>query len=172
MSVTEPQGAPSQPSLEQRVAARRQQRVAKRSSKFILPVKGYEDLFGAQYRILSFEDRLAIATKHPGMEDDPVENVGASVDVLINACVDLLEVTGNDDAGDPVYQSLGKTWTSDSVAELFGTARQPSVRQALIDAVGSDDLMDHVKHYRDKCDEILAEGDKAAEGESEPSVEG
>lgn len=161
-------------SLSSRIAARRAERDRKRKELLTIPVNGYEDLFAAIYRRLPFEERGDVAKKHPGIGDDTTDEVGAAADTLINACQDVLEVVGKDEQGKPMYQSLGKRWTSSSIAELFELELAPktTARQAMLTAFDSDDLMDHFLEYVRQMGLIDAQDTEELPGESEPSVEG
>lgn len=160
-------------SLADRVAARREERVQKRSANFVLGIPGFRDMLAARYKPLEFEKKREIQLKHDGIGEDPADEVSASADLLINACVEVLEITGEDETGKPIYESLAPGWSPDLIRSTF---RIPypgnSTRQALVEALGSDDVMEHFGEYAKEADAILSEGEEAAVGEAQPSVEG
>lgn len=161
-------------SLAARVAARREQRVASRSAKFILPIPGYKDLLAARYKPLSFEQKRKIQLRHDGIGEDADDEVAASADLLINACVEVLEITGSTETGEPSYETISGGWSAGVIASTFGLdiAPQMTARAALIMALGSDDVMEHFGQYAQAADAILADGEEAAQGEAKPSEEG
>lgn len=159
-------------SLQALLAARRQELEAKRAERMVLPVPGYEKLLAGRYRQLPFEERAKIARAHGSIEDDVAEEVAAAADLLMRACEDLLQINGTGEDGKPVYASLGKTWTSDAISELFGVEAQPSARQTLLTVLDSDQIISLVGAYHSASVAISAEGDEAVQGEAEPSAEG
>jgi hypothetical protein len=160
-------------SLADRVAARRQERVQKRSAKFVLTIPGFRDLLAVRYQTLTFEKRREIQLRHEGIGENADDEVAAAADLLINACVEVLEVTGKDDVGNPTFETVAAGWTPDLIRSTFGTEYVGnSTRQALIEALGSTEVMDHFGEYIQEADAILSDGEEAAQGEAQPSVEG
>lgn len=162
-------------SLAARVAARREERVAKRSAKFVLTVPGFRDMLAARYRPLDFEDKRKIQLRYDGIGEDGAAEVNAAADLLVNACEELLEITGRDESGAPTYERVGIGWHPGVVRETFGLDDMPertSQREALILALGSDAVMTHFGEYAQQADSILLEGEEAAQGEARPSAEG
>ncbi len=167
-------------SLEDRVAARREERQRARASLLIIPVPGYKDLLAARYRVLQWEEKMDIVRRHKGLlnsEDGPLggnttDTVATAADMLIAACEEILEVSGKDDNGKPLYRSLGQRWTAPMILETFRLPLPPeaTVRHALIVALGSEEIIDHFGDYTRECDAILAEGDAVAQGEAPASV--
>lgn len=162
-------------SLAARVAARREERVAKRSAKFVLTVPGFRDLLAARYRPLDFEAKRKVQLRHEGIGEDAADEVAAGADLLINACEEVLEITGVGEDGQPTYESLSRGWSAPVVRDVFGLSDLPegaTVRQALILALGSDAVMTHFGEYAQEADRILLDGEDVAVGESRPSAEG
>jgi hypothetical protein len=169
--------APTEPpagSLSARVAQRRAERERKRSEILTIPVVGFEDLLAASYRRLSFEQKGGIVHRHDGIGSDTNVEIAAAADFLINACTDLLEVTGEDENGKPTYQSLGKRWTTASIANLFEMefTLNTSVRTAMLAAFDHDDLNDHFLAYTRGVAALDKSDSEELPGESEPSEEG
>lgn len=156
--------------LAGRVAARREQRVARLAARFVLPVPGFEDLLACRYRPLSFEEKRAIALRHDRVGEDAEQEVAAAADLLVTACVEVLA------AEDGAMTPLSSGWTAALVRDMFGLGDEApegaTVRQALIAALGSDGVMECFGAYHRRADEIVAAGEDAAVGESKPSVEG
>lgn len=147
-------------SLQERIAERH--RRVREERTVVLPVPGFSDLLAARYRPLPIQDRLRILRKHQNAGEDGDDLVAAAADVLINACEDLLEKNGSD------WKSLGKKWTSSAIGELFPVAisEDTTAREALTQALTSDQIVEHSGEYNDECDKIRAELEGATEGES------
>lgn len=160
-------------SLASRVAARREQIIAGRSAKFVLPIPGYTGLLAARYRPLSYEVKRKIQLRHEKIGEDAADEVAASADLLINACVEVLEVTGSGPDGE-TYETISQGWSAQVIASTFALDLEPTTtaRTALIMALGSDDVMAHFGQYARASDQILAAAEEGAQGESEPSQEG
>ena len=165
-------------SLSDRVAARRKQREQKRSAILTIPVDGYEDLFAASYRRVTPTEKEQILDRFDlDANGIPKDRIGSSIDLLVKGCVDILEVTGKDADGKPVYRSLGKRWTSATIAELFQVDEEmvgdrPSVRETLRAALDAEDLLSHFNAYARATRDLTDEDEKELPGESEPSEEG
>jgi hypothetical protein len=159
-------------SLQQRVQAKRQQVIARRSQKFVLPLADYRDELAVRYKILTFEEKEPIFTRFE-VDDQgvPLDKIGSSIDFLIAATEDLLEVTGKDENGNPQMTSLGQRWSTQFISDTFGV-QADTVREGIRQALGSDAVMEAFKEWTEQVTAIGKDADKAAEGEPEPSVEG
>jgi hypothetical protein len=166
--------APPAGSLSDRIAQRRAERERKRAEILTIPVEGYEDLFAASYRRLKYEEKGTIAHRHDGIGSDATAEIAASADFLINGCVDILEVTGEDEAGKPIYRSLGKRWTAATIAELFQVeiAPQTAARTAMLLAFDHEDLNAHFLAYTRAVTALDGKDAEELPGESKPSAEG
>lgn len=154
-------------SLSQRVAQRRREREARRNEPIILPVPGYGDLFAVRYRRIKLAEIADIVERH-GTDAD----VSASIAMLVAACEDILEVTGVKDDGTPDYQSLGKKWSTRTIAELFEEDFPPetTVRVAM-GVLDELELQRHAKAYIEKIVEFDKSEAEVLPGESRLSVE-
>ena len=148
--------------------ARREKR-EKKKSIITLVVPGTRGKLAASYRILEGDEKGEIASR---FNEISKQHLQMAADLLITACVDLLEVTGKDDEGKPVMRSLGMTWYASSIARLFQIEEHSTAREALLDAIDGEDLGKHFKAYVDECNLILTDEIENLPGESEPSVEG
>lgn len=157
-------------SLQARVAARRQDLIARRSKGFTVPVPEFEGMLALHFRLLEFEEKRAIHMRHDGVGTDPGDEVAASADLLIAACDGVLEVHGD---SEPSQYAPGLS--AQVVRDLFGLSDLPeslTVRQALIAALGSDGVMALFGRYSQEVSSIRDEAEDAAEGESTPAVAG
>lgn len=161
-------------SLQSLLAARRQVLEAQRAERMVLPIPGYEKLLAGRYRQLPFEEKAKIARRHEQIGEDGGESdeIAAAADLLINACEDLLQVTGVGEDGKPQYTSLGKKWIPADIAELFGVEAQPTARLTLMSVLDSDAIIQHLGDYHRASLAISAEGDEVVMGEAVPSGEG
>jgi hypothetical protein len=172
----------SELSLRDYLKAQREDRIHRKAQRMTFPVPGYEQKLAAQYRILEFEEKRSIGARHDNAgtgNNDGKDLVELSADGLINACVDLLEITGHDEAGKPVYQSLGMTWMAPVIADLFAGVQgvnvipqQTTAIQALRMVLDGDQIMDHFEDVGRESKKILAEAAQETAGEPQPSAEG
>jgi hypothetical protein len=161
-------------SLRDYLRAQREDRVRRAGSKLIIPIPGYEERLAGRYRILTFDDKVAIANRHGGVELDPGDTSMAA-DYIVNACEELLEVTGTGEDGQPTYQGLGMQWMADDIADLFGvavTSQSHTAVQALREALDSDQIVDHLAAIATGAAGIMAQVEKQSEGEPEPAAAG
>lgn len=156
------------------LAQRRAQLANKRAKEMTIPVPGYEDVLACRYRQLPAEEKLDIVHRHEGVGSDGANEIAAAADVLINACIELVKVTGKDDAGELQYEGLGYRWTADGVVALFKVElpENATARQAIRAVLDGEDILTHLSDYHFARIKILNEGDELVQGESEPSVEG
>lgn len=160
-------------SLAHRVAQRRKEREARRGTIVTVPVPGFEDLFAVNYRRLTLEERSEIVDRNDVLEGGAGSMTTGAADLLINACVDILEITGQDEAGEPIYLPLGKKWTPSVIAELFEEDTQGvTVRDALMQVLDSDDLTGHFAAYSKAVRALDEKATDETPGESGPSDEG
>ena len=157
-------------SLSQRVAQRRRAREERRGSTTVLSVPGYEDLLAVRYRRLDGAEMQAIVER-PSFDGDAQ---AGPLDMLITACVDLLEVAGRDENGARTYVPLGRRWTSQTVAELFELDLSPdtTVRSALREALDYKEISQHFAEYVQWVESLESEQAAETPGESGPSDEG
>lgn len=166
-------------SVSSRIAQRARQRAEKRGGVLTVTVPGFEDLFAISYRRLTFEEKTDIAGRNEGLQDllaekpvDSHEMVISSADMLINACVDVLLVVGENEDGTKRYQSTGQRLTSSTIGSLFQLEPVPDTsRAALLQALDSEDLVDHFGRYMTAVNRLELETVESAEGESGPSVD-
>jgi hypothetical protein len=168
---------PSMPqagSLEDKIAQRRRDREQKRKTVLTIPIPGYEDLFAASYKRLTFEQKRTISYRHENVGSDATDEVGFAADLLQNACTDLLEVVGENPDGSKQYRSLGVKWITASIIKLFQIElpATATARTALMAAFDSEDLMDHFGRYTRESNALDEDDQKELPGESVPSVEG
>lgn len=158
-------------SLADRIAQRRKQRDADRSRIVTVPVAGYENLIAGAYRRLSAAERRDIESQHPNMEKDFDAAVAAACDGLIRANVDLLEVTGRNADGSPEYRSIGRTWQTGVIVDLFriNLPEGTLVRQALQEALDPEEVLDHFAAYSDAVGYLERADAEALPGESVPT---
>ena len=166
-----------QQSLKDYLAAKRAERAGKRATRMVIPVVGYEERFAGRYKILEFDEKRDIQSRHDSIGEvgnDGAALVNASADFIINACVDLLEITGKDEAGKSTYQQLGKRWMAPDIADLFGVQITPqtTAREALKMVLDPDQIMEHFGAITTAADAIMAEVSVEGQGEAQPSVEG
>lgn len=155
--------------LRERLAFRRQENERARNRQIVVAVNGFEDCLAAQYRCLTFEEKTQIAMRHSAVGEDPAAQVAAACDLLINACQDVIEVTGGGE-----QRPLGRRWSTDLVSELFGLSlpEGTTVRQAMLQAFDHEDLMDHFLAYTRAANARDLSDREQLPGESEPSQEG
>jgi hypothetical protein len=155
-------------SLAHRIAERRRERNALRAEPIVLPVPGYGDLFAVRYRRLDPSEAAAISEKH----DPRVDGLAGPIALLVNACEDILEVTGVDQAGKRVYEPLGRKWSVNTIAELFEEDPSPTVRLAMEKVFDEREISRHFGAYTKAVAELDKDDTEALPGESKPSVEG
>jgi hypothetical protein len=178
VSAPTPPVAPSAPakelelgSLAEQVAQRAKARAKQRQTILTIPIPGFEDLFAIQYRRLTFEEKSALVERHNVIDGDARERIESAADMLINACEDVVQVTGHDEHGKPSYRSLQTRLTSAFVGRLFGLEPVPSTaRDALILALDSEDLVTHFGQYIRAVDELDRSEVEGLPGESRPSA--
>ena len=107
-------------SFKDRLAQKRRELVEK--SVFELAVPGYEELgLYARYRVLGYTDVRQMGLRNEGEAQTTAEGErNTAADVLAEACVGLLEKTGVDEEGKPVFTELGYRWTANAARDLFG----------------------------------------------------
>jgi hypothetical protein len=176
-----------QQSLQDYLKAKREARARKRATRMVIAVTGYEDRFAARYKILEFDEKRDIQSRHDTIGEvgnDGSALVNASADFILNACEDLMEITskeitGTDAAGKPIEkltcQSLGKQWIAPDIADLFGVTIAPGVttaREALKLVLDPDQIMAHFGAITREAAAIMAEVSAEGQGEGQPSGEG
>lgn len=124
-------------SIEQRLRARIEAKQGHRT--VTLPVDGYEDLFTARYRALTYREMKRIGRQNMGVADEDEREMYVAADILAIACEEVFEVPAG--GGDPV--SLGSGW-SPALAGRLGLPHCDTGRQCVL-AVFADDL-DLVAH--------------------------
>ena len=172
-------------SLQEYLAAKREENFSKRQRRLTIPITGYEDRFAGRYRILEFPEQRDIRQRHEnlGEQEDGAAVVDAGADLILAANEDLLEITdpGDPNATPPVpatYQSLGKRWTAPAIGELFGvnitdpTGQTITARDALKLVLAPDQIVQHWGRVNGQIDQILTESEASVQGEAEPSSEG
>ncbi len=145
-------------SLRDRAAARREE--LQRQDTFKLPVEGWEDMLLAEYRGLGYTMLRKIGERHD--QGTPEGELASFADTLINACVDIYEITPDG----PV--AFGKRWSSSFVRDELGIDLPDSAtaRQALEAVLPEDYLAMHFRAYDMKVGELLTKHDRAVVGES------
>lgn len=158
--------------FKERLRARRKSLVD--NVVFEMPIPGYEkDGLWGRYRVLGYEEIRGISVRVEGETDDPitVERLTAAV-TLVESCEELLELTGNDDNGKPIFQSTGYRWSPAAASELFdvhlpdGVAQRDAIMQ--IFPYPRDILM--MKHFEDYLGAsmgYLPEIEEVLQGESQ-----
>lgn len=159
----------SELSLRDKLAAQRKRLEQAREVRLTIPVVGYRKLIAARYRVLTFEEKQTIVNRHQGAVDKPDETAPAAADMLINACEELMEVTGEGS-----YSGTGQRWTAAAIRDLFGAdlPEGATARQALMSVLDSEQVLEHFGEYILTLKEMQDEVDGELLGESEPSVEG
>ena len=163
----DPGSAPAGGSLRERLAARRRELTEERT--FLLAVPGYEDLgLYARYKSLPYEALRAIVKRHERTMDTAAGELALACDVLIHACIELVEKRDDDS-----YQSLGFRWGPEAAKELFqiDLPEGATVRNAIqeIFAGRSMSLILHYREYDEQMGTTVAEVDDAQVGESAAS---
>lgn len=119
-------------SIEQRLRARL---AAKQGHRTVtLPVIGYEDLFTARYRALTYKEMKRIGRQSAGIADEDERELVVAADILAISCEEVFEVPAG--GGDPV--SLGHGF-SPALAERLGLPPVDSGRHCVL-ALFADDL--------------------------------
>lgn len=161
-------------SLADILAQRRAQLVTRRAKTLTIPVPGYEDLIACHYRQLPAEEKLDIVHRHDGIGSDATNEIAAGADLLINACIELVQPTEKDASGEMQYEGLGHKWNAQGVAALFKVElpADATARQAIRAVLDGEDILSHVGAYHIARMRVLNEGDEVVQGGAEPSVEG
>jgi hypothetical protein len=160
-------------SLADQLRFSREQRRQRKDALITLVVPGTGGRLAASYRRLGYAEKTMIARRHPTVGEDPAAELAAAADLLINACQDLLEVC-DDATGERSYRSLGMRWTAPDINRLYGLALPDgaTAREALLQALDDEDLMDHFGGYINRCT-VADDGERERlPGESTPSTEG
>jgi hypothetical protein len=123
-------------SIEERLKARLALKQAQHETT--LPVDGYEDLFAARYRAISYEEMRGIARRNERIADEDEREVATAADVLAIACEEVFAVEP-----DGEHTSLGAAW-SPQLAQTLGLPPVTTARQCLLALF--PDHMDLVSH--------------------------
>ena len=162
MSI-DPTGEPNvvdSSSIEDRLKARLQSKMSQRSET--LPVLGYESIFAARYRALTFEEMRRIGKRNAKERDDDVKALNVAADTLVAACEEVFEVLP-----DGSYRSLEHPW-SVALANRLGVGGETitTARRALMAIIGADhfDVMNNLEQYAEwRNEEVVDTASEEAE---------
>lgn len=146
-------------SIEQRLRARIEEKQAHHTID--LPVHGFEDLFKARYRALTYREMKRIGRQAVTIEDDDERELCIAADILAVACEEVFEVgTDGED------RSLGGPWNA-GLGERLGLSHVESGRQCLL-AIFTDelDLIAHRDAYIEWRDDVTVKAANSAAGNS------
>lgn len=156
-------------SLQEYLAAQREEMARDRTE--VVPVPGYEKRLAARYRLID-------AGKAEEIMDRPGSTLERAADTLINSCIELLEIDGTDENGNPQYRSTGHRWTPAAVRELFGvelpenTTARAAVLAVFPPPLGGYKLIQHFKEMDERLAQENGQADEELLGESEPATAG
>lgn len=161
-------------SLKEKLAARRAQLQSERTHVF--PIPGYEDLIAARYKSLDYKALRKIGNRNAKLEGTSDGELANYADTLINACVELLRVDGDDPEKYPSLRDSGNVarWDDQTVREFFDPdlPTGTSARQAILAAIPGTQLALHFQRYDEWLSDVVPEIQEQMRGESEPSQEG
>ncbi len=170
-------------SFKERLAQRRKELEAKTS--VVLAVPGYEHLgLYARYRVLGYEDirEIGLRQETEAMTQTEGER-NTAAQTLADACEDLMEKTGEDEEGRPIFQTLGYRWSAKAASDLFEVDNLPegalavTAVKAIFPYPHDMLMMRHFQEYLADADlgigemegQILGESQVPSAGTSSPS---